>query len=184
MFLAIILIIIGAMFLYGSIGNYSILQLFVGKQVKNSGGGSTTGNGTSTAVLQNPTFATGFQLLNIAKQYLGVPYKWGGNDPSIGIDCSRFVQLVYGQLGINLPRTSQAQYNLGTVVPYDPTQGSSGLQIGDVIFTEPSPTGPGHEGIYVGNNQVQESPHTGARNEIIPLSKYLDDGLVGVKRYL
>jgi cell wall-associated NlpC family hydrolase len=188
MFVGALVILLGILFVYGSIGNYSILQLFLGKQVKSGGSTIPQGTPTNPSVGTQPTpgqtsgsvhaNAQQWQLLNIAIKYLGTPYKYGGNDPKVGIDCSRFVQLVYSALGINLPRTSYQQYTLGKPVSLNH------LQVGDVIFTEPSAAGPGHEGIYVGNNQVQESPHTGSRNEIIPLSAYLQDGLVGIKRYL
>ena len=41
-----------------------------------------------------------------ARKYLGVPYLWGGTDPAKGLDCSGFTKLVYGNLGVDLPRTS------------------------------------------------------------------------------
>ena len=44
-----------------------------------------------------------------AQKYLGVPYLWGGTDPTKGLDCSGFTQLVFGNLGIDLPRTSSQQ---------------------------------------------------------------------------
>jgi peptidoglycan DL-endopeptidase CwlO len=193
MSIAIIILVLGVAFVYGGIKGISITGLLQGKvqsrtppagAVDNSSSGSTTNPAVGTQ--PSPGQASGsvnanaqqWQLLLIAQKYLGVPYKWGGNDPRVGIDCSRFVQLVYGTLGITLPRTSQLQFNVGK--PVDLSQ----LQIGDVIFTEPTATGPGHEGIYVGNSQVQESPHTGEVNEIIPLDKYLKDGYVGTRRYL
>ena len=57
---------------------------------------------------------------------------------------------------------------------------------GDCIFTEPGKGpkgGPGHVGLYIGNGQVQESPHTGDKNKIIALGSYLSGGLVGVRRF-
>lgn len=190
MTIAIVILALGAVLLYGGIKGYSVTDLLLGKQTPKTptGGGGTSTTSTNPAVGTQPSpgQTSGsiqanpqqWQLLQIAQRFLGVPYQWGGNDPSKGIDCSRFVQLVYEAMGINLPRTSQLQFNVGK--PVDLSQ----LQIGDVIFTEPSPTGPGHEGIYVGNNQVQESPHTGKVNEIIPLANYLQDGYVGTRRYL
>ena len=49
-------------------------------------------------------------LFEHVRPYLGVPYLWGGTDPNKGLDCSAFVRLVYGELGLELPRTSRQQY--------------------------------------------------------------------------
>ncbi|HXW36064.1 MAG TPA: NlpC/P60 family protein, partial [Acidimicrobiales bacterium] len=57
---------------------------------------------------------SGSEVVADARQYLGVPYQWGGTSPTTGFDCSGFVQHVYGDLGIALPRTSQEQANVGT----------------------------------------------------------------------
>jgi Cell wall-associated hydrolases (invasion-associated proteins) len=56
------------------------------------------------------------RLLNIAMRFGGVPYVWGGASPA-GFDCSGFVQYVFAQVGINLPRTADVQYELGRKNP-------------------------------------------------------------------
>ena len=48
-----------------------------------------------------------------AKKYLGLPYVWGGSDPSQGMDCSGLVQVVYKKFGIDLPRLSADQARAG-----------------------------------------------------------------------
>ncbi|GAA0735196.1 NlpC/P60 family protein [Clostridium oceanicum] len=94
--------------------------------------------------------ASGQNIVSYARKFLGTPYVWGGTSPS-GFDCSGFVQYVYKNCaGISLPRTTQAQINVGTPVS------RSQLQPGDLVF--PST---GHVGIYVGNGQMIHSPHTG-----------------------
>jgi len=68
---------------------------------------------------------------NIAKtsmKLIGVKYRYGGNTPAIGFDCSGFVQYVYGENGINLPRTSKIQSKIGTNVSLENTKA------GDLIF--------------------------------------------------
>jgi peptidoglycan endopeptidase LytF/peptidoglycan endopeptidase LytE len=62
---------------------------------------------------------------------------------------------VYAQLGIRLTHYTGAQYNEGT--PLTPTD----LQPGDLVFFDPSSSGPQHEGIYLGNNQFIQAPHAG-----------------------
>ncbi|MCW2694482.1 MAG: Membrane-bound lytic murein transglycosylase precursor [Mycobacterium sp.] len=91
-----------------------------------------------------------------AKSYLGTPYVWGGAAPG-GFDCSGLVQYVYGKQGVSLPRTSQEQQNAGTSVT------AAQAQPGDLVFFG---TPAYHEGIYLGNGQMLEAPHTGANVRI------------------
>lgn len=95
---------------------------------------------------------TGNAVVDIAMQYLGVPYQWGGASPS-GFDCSGFVMYVYGKVGIGLPHSAAAQYNSGTHVS------RSQLAPGDLVFFG-SPIH--HVGIYVGGGNMIESPYTGS----------------------
>lgn len=184
----IILIIVAAAFIYGGIKNYNISDLFIGKLTKNADntGGSDSGDSAASGtppplsggnpVLSNPVVAA-------AKKYLGVPYLFGGNNPLIGIDCSRFVQLAFQSVGINLKRTTYDQFKQGSSVDI------SEIQPGDVVFTVPTFKGPDHEGLYVGNGLIQESPHTSTGpqdievNKYIPLKSFLSGGLVGVRRF-
>lgn len=113
----------------------------------------------------------------VASRYLGVPYKWGGTSAK-GMDCSAFLQNVMGDLGVKLPRTTYDQVKHGQ--PVDLHQ----LQPGDAIFTEPGHAGPNHVGLYVGHGMVQESPHTGDVNKLIPLDAFLSGGFVAARRYI
>ena len=86
------------------------------------------------------------RLLNIAMRFGGVPYVWGGETPA-GFDCSGFVQYVFRQIGINLPRTADVQYEMGR-------KGlQSELQPGDLVFFETYEPGASHDGIYVGEGK-------------------------------
>jgi cell wall-associated NlpC family hydrolase len=104
---------------------------------------------------------TGSAVVADASNYLGVPYQWGGTSPSTGFDCSGFVQHVYGDLGVSLPRTSQEQSTVG-----QPVASLAQAQPGDLLFFEPGSSGPGHVGIYVGNGQMIDAPHTGTSVQI------------------
>jgi len=117
-------------------------------------------SGTDTAG-SGATPVTGGSVVADAEQYLGVPYQWGGTDPATGLDCSGLVQRVYGDLGVQLPRTSQEQAQVGT-----PVAGLAQAQPGDLVFFEPSSTGPGHVGIYIGNGEMIDAPHTGTDVQI------------------
>lgn len=88
------------------------------------------------------------QVIGLAKQYSGIPYKWGGTTTA-GFDCSGFTSFIYGKVGVNLPRTSSAQKGAGTVVS------KSEAKPGDLIWA------PGHVGIYAGNGMMYDAPSSG-----------------------
>lgn len=95
------------------------------------------------------------RLLNIALRFGGVPYVWGGETPA-GFDCSGFIQYVFRQIGVNLPRTADVQYELGRKVL------QSELQPGDLVFFETYEPGASHDGIYVGDgNFIAANSGTG-----------------------
>ena len=107
--------------------------------------------------------------MQLAEQYLGVPYVWGGASPS-GFDCSGLTMYVYGQLGVSLPHNAAAQY---AVLPH---VSESDLQPGDLVFFD----GLGHVGIYIGGGQFIHAPHTGDVVKISSLSEH--GGYVGARR--
>jgi peptidoglycan DL-endopeptidase CwlO len=88
------------------------------------------------------------RVVELARSQIGMPYVWGASDPHVGFDCSGLVEWVYAQVGVNLPRTAQAQYDATSRLPQDQ------LQPGDLVFfanTYPSSEPITHVGIYVGN---------------------------------
>ena len=90
--------------------------------------------------------------VDVAQQYLGVPYVWGGESPS-GFDCSGLVQYVYGRLGIDLPRTAAEQAQVG-----QPVASLADSRPGDLLaFHDPVD----HIGIYAGNGLMVVAPKTG-----------------------
>ncbi|WP_245851103.1 C40 family peptidase [Brachybacterium vulturis] len=91
-----------------------------------------------------PAAGKGSSILATARSGVGTPYVYGGTSTS-GWDCSGFVQWVYGQHGINLPRGAAGQAAAGTVIP------RSQAQPGDLVYK------PGHIGIYAGGNQFVDA---------------------------
>ena len=85
---------------------------------------------------------SGSSVVNYATQFVGNPYVWGGTSLTSGADCSGFVQSVYANFGVSLPRTSYEQQNAGTEVSY------ADAQPGDLICYG------GHVAIYMGNGQI------------------------------
>jgi cell wall-associated NlpC family hydrolase len=116
-----------------------------------------------TASTSDPTSSTGATasesaVVAQAQKYVGVPYLWGGTDPSKGLDCSGFTQLVYGNLGITLPRTSSQQATAGTAVA-----SLADARPGDLVFFDYSSSRPGvdHVGIYIGDGKMIAAPQEG-----------------------
>ncbi|MCX5557034.1 NlpC/P60 family protein [Streptomyces sp. NBC_00038] len=87
-----------------------------------------------------------------ARSALGRPYVWGSNGPG-GFDCSGLMQWSYGQAGVGLPRTSQAQRNAGRQVPL------AQAQPGDLVAYRDDAS---HIAMYMGNGQVIHAPYPGA----------------------
>ena len=83
------------------------------------------------------------QVVVVAKKYQGVPYVFGGSDPS-GFDCSGFTMYVYAQFGVALPHSAGRQSSGGTRIP------ASAALPGDLVFMD----GSGHVGIYLGGNMM------------------------------
>ena len=121
-------------------------------------GSSSTSSTTSSSSVTNSTSTssststvTAQDIINYAMQFEGYPYVWGGDNPSTGFDCSGFVQYVYAHFGIDLPRTTFEQVNCGTPVSL------SDVKPGDLVFEMPSPEGPNHVGIYIGNGKILDA---------------------------
>ena len=117
--------------------------------------GTSTNNNTTSG--SNSTgSATGSQIVNEAKKYLGYRYVYGGASPSTGFDCSGFVYYVLKQSGYSPYRTPVDQYKQGTYIT------KANLQPGDIVFfagTGSSNT-ISHVGIYVGGGQMIHSPNS------------------------
>ena len=107
---------------------------------------------TTSTTAAAPTSVTGADVVADAKQYLGIPYVWGGESTS-GLDCSGLVQKTFGDLGISLPRVAADQAHAGT-----PVDSLADAQPGDLLFFG-NPAY--HVAIYAGNNQLIESPEPG-----------------------
>lgn len=113
------------------------------------------------------------QLVSSAKQFIGTPYVWGGESPK-GFDCSGFIQYVFQQQGLLVPRTVSELWNFSKPV--------NTLSVGDFVFFETTRSGPSHMGIYTGNNQFI---HAGESRgvEVSEMSNpYWQERYLGAKR--
>jgi len=126
--------------------------------------------------------ATGGDMGSIAartaERFVGIPYRWGGENVVDGMDCSGFVRAVYNLCGINIPRTSAEQFRTGDKVNRDE------LADGDIVFFGSSTEKINHVGIYVGKGRFVHAPRRGDEIKISALDeKYFADRFMGAKRY-
>ena len=140
--------------------------------------GSTSSSSGSSSGSASSGTAAGNKIVATAKQYLGVPYKWGGTDPS-GFDCSGFVYYVLRCNGINVSRTQVPMYSEGTPVS------KANLQPGDLVFFQNTyKAGLSHVGIYVGDGQFIHAPSSGRVVSYADLnSDYYTAHYYGAARY-
>jgi len=101
------------------------------------------------------------QLAMQAVSMLGIHYKYGGNSPENGLDCSGLVRYVFKEaLGKDLPRTAAEISHVGQQV--DPNN----LRPGDLVFYNTLRRGFSHVGIYLGDNKFIHSPSRGGQVRI------------------
>ncbi|NQX14170.1 C40 family peptidase [Microbacteriaceae bacterium VKM Ac-2855] len=118
---------------------------------------SYTGESAAQIAASAPTTSYSLSAVyNTALQYQGVPYVFGGADPS-GFDCSGFVMYVFAQYGISMPHSAAGQGAMGTVIP------ESEAQPGDLVIMD------GHDGFYAGNGNILHAPYEGASVRVQPL---------------
>lgn len=124
---------------------------------------------TAAPPLSADQSARGQQIVAYALQFVGRPYVWGGTSPVTGWDCSGYVQYVYRNFGIQLPRVSGDQAAGGVHVP------RSAAQPGDVIANAV------HAAIYIGNGMVVNAANPLVGTIVSPLSSF--PGSFTVTRY-
>ena len=117
------------------------------------------------------------RIISNAMDYLGVPYVFGGTSP-YGFDCSGYVQYVFANAGISLPRTADVQYEVGS--PISTTE----LVEGDLVFFSTYTYGASHVGIYLGDsNFIHASSSRGIAVDSLG-SSYWSSHYIGARRIL
>jgi cell wall-associated NlpC family hydrolase len=113
-----------------------------------------------------------------ALNMIGVRYRWGGNTPDSGLDCSGFVRYVFQDtLGLSLPRRAEEMSRVGEKVSM------SNLKPGDLVFFNTMRRTFSHVGIYIGDNKFVHSPSTGSTIRVDDLDDgYWEKRFTGARR--
>jgi cell wall-associated NlpC family hydrolase len=113
-----------------------------------------------------------------AERFVGIPYRWGGDNVVEGMDCSGFVRAVYNLCGISIPRTSREQFTAGEAVTKE------NLRDGDLVFFGASEDKINHVGIYVGGGRFVHAPRRGEDIKVSTVDEnYFEKRFVGARRY-
>jgi cell wall-associated NlpC family hydrolase len=136
--------------------------------------------GPSTAA--SPALPEPDALVQTALTFQGLPYRLGGEDPATGFDCSGFVQFVFGQHHIDVPRTVAEQFQRGHRVAL------ANVQAGDLLFFATTGSGVTHVGIALGPSSPGEFIHAPDAGGVIRIehfdAPYWQARMVGVRRIL
>ena len=119
------------------------------------------------------------ELALAALSHIGVPYRYGGNSPELGFDCSGLVHYVYSRgAGVSLPRNTQALADAGVPVPHE------ALEPGDLVFFDTLRRPYSHVGIYLGDQRFIHAPSTGGVVELVDMrSRYWQSRFNGARRF-
>ncbi|HEX7118238.1 MAG TPA: C40 family peptidase [Longimicrobiales bacterium] len=124
------------------------------------------------------------RVLAEAERHLGVRYRWGGESPETGFDCSGFVQYVYAKVGIALPRVTREQAKAGIAVPLD----AASFRPGDLLFFASDGKEIHHVALYAGDGRIIHSPKRGTHVRYddlrTPEGRWYREHLVAVRRVL
>ena len=111
---------------------------------------------------------------------IGVNYRFGGNTPDTGLDCSGLVRYVFQEVtGVTLPRTAKEMSTVGAKV------GAGDLQPGDLVFFNTRRFAFSHVGIYLGDNRFVHAPSRGSEVKIASIDQsYWQKHFNGARRVI
>lgn len=143
---------------------FCLLGLIPAAQAEDTTSSFATGLATATNLFEQAS-STVQEVLISALALTGTPYKYGGNSPETGFDCSGFVRYVFQQAAnLTLPHGARAISQLGKSIPVDQ------LQPGDLVFFNTLKSAFSHVGIYIGDNRFVHAPSSGGGVHVVNMS--------------
>lgn len=120
------------------------------------------------------------EIVRTAERFIGVPYQWGGESSVSGFDCSGLAMVAYQLNGLDLPRTSEEQWQAGRPIPFQD------LRVGDLVFfATRGGKKASHVGIYTGGDTFLHAPSRGNTIQTASLSNdYFKTRYLGARSYL
>lgn len=121
---------------------------------------------------------TASEITSYALSLIGVDYRFGGNTPDQGLDCSGLIRYVFQQAtGLSLPRSAREQSRLGESISKD------NLQPGDLVFFNTRRFQFSHVGLYIGDNRFIHAPSSGGAVQVVSLDNdYWKKAFNGARR--
>ncbi|MGE4292903.1 MAG: C40 family peptidase [Desulfovibrio sp.] len=120
----------------------------------------------------------GYSVADTARSAIGRPYRWGGDSPGEGFDCSGLVYWAFARHGVRVPRPSWEQIHAGV-----PVGRGAPLVPGDLLFFKTVRGSSFHVGIYAGGGVFVHSPKSGQRvRESSLAEEYWRSHYVGARR--
>ena len=133
--------------------------------------------GKSMPAVSSTTNSIARRVVSDSMNYLGVPYVFGGTTPN-GFDCSGYVRYVFANAGVYLPRTADAQYEVGYSVS------TSELMPGDLVFFSTYEPGASHVGIYLGDGDFINASSSQGVSVVSLYSSYWGSCYIGARRVM
>ena len=111
-----------------------------------------------TASASRPTgHGPNYDMAMVAKEMVGVRYRYGGSSPSSGFDCSGLIYYSYKRIGLRSPRTTRDLYRHARPV------NRAELRTGDILFFRLDGKKVSHAAIYLGSGRMVHAPSSGKR---------------------
>ncbi|CAM3721587.1 C40 family peptidase [Cytobacillus oceanisediminis] len=126
------------------------------------------------------------KIINTGLKYLGKPYVFNASSfQTKSFDCSSFIQYIFSENGIPLPRNSRQQFQVGERIPFH------SIKKGDLLFfttkkrrTRSGIERIGHVALYLGENKMLHTYREGKKVQITSLNDYWRGALLGARRVI
>ncbi len=138
---------------------------------------SASNHSQATQAPRPDDYKPNYHMAMVAKEMVGVRYRYGGSSPSSGFDCSGLIYYSYKRIGLRSPRTTRDLYRHAQPVH------RSELRTGDILFFKLDGKKVSHAAIYLGNGRMVHAPSSGKRVSYASLrSRFWRNRFIGAGR--